>query len=230
MVIDEFMWAINMCMVTDKDLANGWVDEYGVTYSQDGKRLLRGAPDLISYMVPEGTEAICDEAFFFYECQSQNEGELVDSEFCKNPNFIEVVFPSSLRIIGRNAFSACSGLTAVRIPKGVNRIFGFAFMMCKNLEEVTLPSTLAHLGAMAFERCNLSHIVLPRGLDEISRALLANNPNLREVVLPAKATNISNNIFDGCEKLEKLIVRDASQLEHYRKKLPPELAKLLVVE
>ena len=54
--------------VTKEDIANGVKDEYGVLYSPDGKRLLKGNKDIKSYTITEGTELICDQAF--YRCKS----------------------------------------------------------------------------------------------------------------------------------------------------------------
>ena len=48
--------------VTDEDLVEAIEDEYGVKYSKDGKRLLKGV-DIKEYRVREGTEVICNEAF-----------------------------------------------------------------------------------------------------------------------------------------------------------------------
>lgn len=49
--------------LTDEDLYLSVTDEYGVIYSSDGKRLLKGNKDLSEYTVKEGTEVICDNAF-----------------------------------------------------------------------------------------------------------------------------------------------------------------------
>lgn len=49
--------------VTEEDIANDIKDVYGCVYSRDVKRLLNGSFDIISYIVKEGTEVICAEAF-----------------------------------------------------------------------------------------------------------------------------------------------------------------------
>lgn len=40
-----------------------WKDEYGVEYSEDGKRLLKAPSDIKEYVVKKGTQVICDGAF-----------------------------------------------------------------------------------------------------------------------------------------------------------------------
>ena len=49
--------------VSKEDLANAWVDEYGVKYSADRKRLLWAPHNIHSYNILKGTKAICDRAF-----------------------------------------------------------------------------------------------------------------------------------------------------------------------
>ena len=49
--------------VSKEDLANAWVDEYGVKYSADRKRLLWAPEKIRSYKILKETKAICDDAF-----------------------------------------------------------------------------------------------------------------------------------------------------------------------
>ncbi len=54
--------------ITRRELRESWKDKDGVRYSLDRKRLLcyDGDDDeLKSYVIPEGTEVICDGAFQF---------------------------------------------------------------------------------------------------------------------------------------------------------------------
>lgn len=46
-----------------KEIADGWIDEYGFVYSQDRKRLLKAAPKVKEYWIPEGVEKIDRLAF-----------------------------------------------------------------------------------------------------------------------------------------------------------------------
>ena len=87
---------------TDKELENAIQDLYGVTYSKDGKRLLKAFAPLLDYEVPEGVEVICNGAFMF--------------------NMIETLqLPDSLKAIGYNAFGN-TNLKELTIPKNVCHI------------------------------------------------------------------------------------------------------------
>lgn len=47
----------------EKEIAEGWTDEQGFVYSQDRKRLLKAAPKVKEYWIPEGVEMIDRLAF-----------------------------------------------------------------------------------------------------------------------------------------------------------------------
>ena len=92
----------NITSVMDEDLSTtstkeefkeALVDEWGVKYSKDGRKLL-GAPEKLSgsYSVKEGTRIICNGAFYF--CRSLS----------------KIVIPSSVTSIGEWAFSNCGSL------------------------------------------------------------------------------------------------------------------------
>ena len=52
-----------------KEIAEGWTDEFGYVYSQDRKRLLKAAPEVGEYWIPEGVEKI--EQLAFVHCHFQ---------------------------------------------------------------------------------------------------------------------------------------------------------------
>lgn len=76
--------------VTEEEIENGIEDEFGVTYSKDGRRLLKATGKLSShYMIKEGTKVICNEAF----------------SWRSSPTSINI--PDSVTSIGKSAFSWC---------------------------------------------------------------------------------------------------------------------------
>lgn len=50
----------------EKEIAEGWTDEFGYVYSQDRKRLLKAAPEVGEYWIPETVEKI--ERLAFVHC------------------------------------------------------------------------------------------------------------------------------------------------------------------
>lgn len=75
---------------TKEELNEAFVDEWGVKYSKDGRKLLKAPGELSgAYSVKVGTRIICDSAFSF--CRSLS----------------EIVIPSSVTSIGDSAFYRC---------------------------------------------------------------------------------------------------------------------------
>ncbi len=87
--------------VSEENIANGIVDEYGVLYSKDGKRLLVCENKAIrEYTVRGGTKVICDNAF--RGCWG-----------LKN-----AIIPDNLIEIGRMEFYQCAELREITIGNG----------------------------------------------------------------------------------------------------------------
>lgn len=143
-----------------RELAFAEIDEYGVLYSQDGKRLLRYSMDELSttgwndetstgdldvefgtqkiqsltdYTVKNGTEIICNNAFS--GCEAIN----------------TITLPETIKQIGEWAFFSCENLEQIYIQEGVQQVGDYAFMGCVNLQEITLPSTIEKIGLEAFQ-------------------------------------------------------------------------------
>ena len=125
----------------------GSVDEYGVLYSLDGKKLLKYSlndnfesfnfgtikqQSLNDYIVKDGTEIICDNAF----------------ENCESIQKIKL--PDTIKSIGENAFAHCENLENINLPEGITKLKDYTFEGCESLENLTLPSTLTEIGHNVF--------------------------------------------------------------------------------
>ncbi len=122
--------------VTEEEIENGIEDEFGVTYSKDGRRLLKATGELSShYMIKEGTKVICNEAF----------------SWRSSPTSINI--PDSVTSIGKSAFSWCSSLTCINIPDSVTSIGDSAFALCSSLTCINIPDSITSIGKLAFCFC-----------------------------------------------------------------------------
>lgn len=120
--------------VTEEDIKNGIQDEFDVTYSKDGKRLLKARAVLSGhYMIKEGTKVICDRAFF--RCES----------------LTSIIIPDSVTSIGNSAFYGCVSLTCINIPDGVTSIGDWAFNQCESLTSINIPNCVTSIGNEAFD-------------------------------------------------------------------------------
>ena len=90
---------------TEEDLKDAIIDEYGVKYSRDGKKLLEASHSLWEeeYVVREGTEVICDGAL-------------------RSTGIRSVKLPSTIISIGSEAFASNTFLDSCNIPASVKYI------------------------------------------------------------------------------------------------------------
>lgn len=124
---------------------NGLLDLNNVTEYQSSEFInCAFTGDLI---IPNGTIEIPQ---MFMQIQSLN----LDLGISK------VIFPSSLKQIGLQAFCGQSKIENVVFQDGLLLIDQSAFIECKNIKGVELPSTIQMVGEAAFKGCyNISNIV-----------------------------------------------------------------------
>ena len=168
---------------TEEELKEVFVDEWGVKYSKDGRKLLKVPGELSgAYSVKEGTRIICDRAFLY--CSSLS----------------EIVIPSSVISIGDSAFDTCSSLSEIVIPSSVTSIGDSAFSSCDSLSEIVIPSSVTSIGDSAFSYCfSLSEIVIPSSVTSIGDSAFSRCDSLSEIVIPPSVTSIGKGAFYNCK-------------------------------
>ena len=173
---------------TKEELNEAFVDEWGVKYSKDGRKLLKAPGELSgAYSVKVGTRIICDSAFSF--CRSLS----------------EIVIPSSVTSIGKGAFSYCVSLSEIVIPSSVTSIGDSAFSSCDSLSKIVIPSSVTSIGKGAFSRCySLSEIVIPSSVTSIGKGTFSYCYSLSEIVIPSSVTSIGDSAFYRCKFSDNL--------------------------
>ena len=223
--------------VTYEDLAEGVKDEYGVLYSKDGKRLLKGNVELKEYTVRKGTRVICDHAF--YHCSSLTSLTLPSSlqsigggAFSDCYSLTSLTLPSSLQSIGGNAFGGCYSLTSLTLPSSLQSIGGGAFGGCVSLTSLTLPSSLQSIGDRAFLGCtSLSSLTLPSSLQSIGDRAFCGCKSLSSLTLPSSLQSIGDSAFSGCKSLEDITLPKGLQYIGFAAfALCPSLKKIILPE
>ena len=139
--------------ITEDELKEAFIDERGVKYSKDGRKLLKVPKELSgAYSVKEGTRVICNCAFFC--CRSLS----------------DIVIPSSVTSIGNRAFLSCLSLSKIVIPSSVTSIGDSAFFWCRSLSDIVIPSSVTSIGVSAFRCCDsLSKIVISSSVTSIGK-------------------------------------------------------------
>ena len=175
---------------TEEELKEAFVDEWGVKYSKDRRKLLK-VPNKLSgaYSVKEGTRIICDHAFSC--CLSLS----------------KIVIPASVASIGEWAFWGCSSLSDIVIPTSATSIGEWAFGDCSSLSDIVIPTSITSIGDKAFMGCrSLSEIVLPSSVTSIGNHAFCGCISLSDIVIPTSITSIGNRAFNGCSSLSDIVI------------------------
>ncbi|WP_289764807.1 leucine-rich repeat protein [uncultured Duncaniella sp.] len=195
--------------VTAEDIANGVKDEFGVIYSKDGKRLLKSPYGLENYNIKEGTEIICDEAFWFVSLERveipTSVTSIGDCAFYGCDSLQSVYIPSSVISIGDKAFMWCLSLQSVEIPSSVTVIGDSAFKWCHSLQSVEIPSSVTVIGDSAFYDCSsLQRVEIPTSVTTIGNRAFLDCRSLRSVNIPTSVTVIGDSAFMWCHSLQSV--------------------------
>ena len=199
-VFDEINKENLSTKVTDEDFASAWTDEYGVTYSEDGRSLL-SAQDInsIEYTIREGTQIICDHAF----------------DSCTSLRSIEI--PNSVKVIGEASFMYCHSLLCVLIPSSVKVIKDCAFSGCTSLKEVSLQEGLTSIGGSAFSHCeSLKIIYIPESVSTFGNLI-------NDGCTSWNGDKASE--FDCCDSLESIVIPKGARGQY--EKLLPDYKEIL---
>ena len=129
----------------------------GVLFSKADKRLVYcPGREAETYVIPDGTQIIGDNAFLNYNCRSLK----------------EIIIPDSVKTIGNSSFSNCRNLLSIEIPEHVTSIGDRAFDSCNDLVRVKLPASLTYIGDAAFAFCyDLENISIPENVETVGNAV-----------------------------------------------------------
>ena len=104
--------------------------------------------------------------------------------------------------IGENAFSDCTSLESVEIPKCVKEIGIGAFGGCAKLTSMTISSSVTYIGHNAFRNCtSLASVTIPGSVPKLGEVAFAGCTSLADVTIADGVTAIGNAAFEGCTSL-----------------------------
>ena len=206
--------------ITEDELKEAFIDERGVKYSKDVRKLLKVPQELRrGYSVKEGTRIICNNAFA--GCSLSN-----------------IAIPDSVTDIGNGAFSHCLLLENISIPKSVICLNGNPFsdwggmLEClsptfiyeddvlfnkdkseivsfrnQKIESYIIPDSVTKIRDYAFEYCSsLSNIVIPDSVTDIGDGAFWGCSSLSNIVIPDSVTAIGDFAFLDCSSLSKIVI------------------------
>ena len=128
-----------------------------------------------------------------------------DQAFTWCSELTSIVLPKSLKTIGLYGFAGCSGLTSITFPEGLTTIANYAFSDCTGLTSVTIPSSVTSLGEDVFRRCtNLTSVTLH--LAEVGKYAFSNLPSITELILGDEVTTTGYRSFQNCTGLTSVTI------------------------
>ena len=199
---------------TKEDLKDAIIDEYGVKYSRDGKKLLKASSSWRKeYVVREGTEVICDGAFSCcFSLQSitipNSVTKIGDRAFRDCESLQSITIPNSVtKIGGDEAFSGCYSLQSVTIPNSVTSIGDYAFYECESLQSITIPNSVTSIGDHAFYDCkSLQSVTIPNSVTSIGGHAFEQCYSLQSITIPNSVTSIGDYAFRYCKSLQSVTI------------------------
>ena len=201
--------------VTEDELNEAFIDEWGVKYSKDGRKLLKAPQGLKgNYSVKVGTRIICDDAFS--KCSSltsiviSNSVVSIGDGAFKFSSLSNIVIPDSMTSIGSGAFWGCCSLSNVVVPDSVTSIGNGAFRSCSSLSNVIIPNSVTSIGNGTFYGCrSLSNIGIPSCVTNIANFLFCGCRSLSDIVIPDSVTSIGIGAFSNCRFLSNIVIPDS---------------------
>ena len=183
---------------TDEELKEALVDEWGVKYSKDGRKLLKVPYELNgTYSIKEGVRIICDEAFS--GCRS----------------LTGIVIPESVISIGDGAFFFCRFLSGIVISNSVASIGDSAFEGCSSLEYISLPKSVICLNGNPFFywngklECLSPNFIYENDVlfnKDKSKIISFRNQAVKSYIIPSSVTSIGDSAFAGCSSLSNIAI------------------------
>ena len=133
------------------------------------------------------------------------------------------------------AYPAASERTELHLDENVTEIKPMAFSGCSNLKKVVLPKTMAVINEDAFENCrsleeiDLSNVSVIEysafnGCESLTRVnfgeqitvigfLAFSGTGLEELIVPSSVSSIGLSAFTGCKNLKKVTIPENSKVE-----------------
>lgn len=152
----------------------------GVVYSKDGKELVLFPPAKGPiYAIPEGTERISRNAFFY------------------NDALKSISLPLTMTTIGERAFQRCLALETVSLPLTLEEIGEGAFYECISLERLVLPKSVQTIGDYAFVGCEkLRELVIPNAKTAVAPGAI--NSVAKDIAIYAPEASWAHRWAQAC--------------------------------
>ena len=129
-IVDDFICGLQLKITNPTVATEGegkWIDNYGVIYSANREKLIKGNSSLKKYRVRKGTLIICDEAFngcfHLSNIKLPKTLKIIGSNVFDHTKLSHVYLPNSLKYLDGNNFSDFDFIKYIGIPRGSSNKF-----------------------------------------------------------------------------------------------------------
>jgi hypothetical protein len=105
-------------------------------------------------------------------------------------------------------------ITSVVIPDTVTFIDGSAFSHCTELKQITLPKNLKFIGGSTFEGSGITSVTIPEGVTDIGSSAFVNCKNLTSVTLPRSLQRVGSSAFRDCTSLVNVTIPSGNTIQY----------------
>ena len=107
----------------------------------------------------------------------------------------KVTLPNTVTEISDKAFYSCKSLSSINLSTNLEKIGTDAFMYCESLKEITIPASITEIDYYPFERTGLQTIKFAQGTTKIPKYICERAEYLENVVLPNTVKEIGMGAF-----------------------------------
>lgn len=114
-------------------------------------------------------------------------------------SFTELKYFAGLTFVANSAFSGCSNLWKIVLPKNISKIESSAFADCNDLTIITLSDNISSIGNRAFSGCSsLQNIEIPSNVTYIGQYAFEDCIKMRSIIIPDNVSIIDKGALNGC--------------------------------
>ena len=207
-----------------------YTDEYGTTFSDDRKRLIKFNSSWNDYSVPDGTEVIAVNAFKgnqtirtlylpssikLIESGALEKCKIAEIHYTGNiEQWLQITWKSYFDQGYKLYFNGSQLVESIIIPESISVIKSQAFYYCTSLHSVIFNKNIKIIESNAFNKSGLQGIIsIPRLCERIGIHAFFNCSGITKVKIPESTKEIGYGAFSACYGLKEFTV--ASDNSYY---------------